>query len=60
MAVKVSTKAKMRFAGMDRNKIKKLAKEAVETKMRNDRWGIGKEMTKFLLQRNKMKARFSK
>ena len=60
MAVKVSTKAKMRFAGMDRNKIKEIARKAIKTKMASEAEGLGKEVTKLLLQRNKMKARFSK
>jgi len=60
MAVKVSNKAKSRFAGMDRNKIKELARKAIKTRMASEAMGFGKEATKLLLQRNKMKARFSK
>ena len=50
----------MRFAGMDRNKIKEIARKAIKTKMASEAEGLGKEVTKLLLQRNKMKARFSK
>ena len=60
MAVKVSNKAKLRFAGMSRSKIKEIARKAIKTKMASEAEGLGKEVTKLLLQRNKMKARFSK
>ena len=60
MAVKISNKAKMRFVGMSRSRIKEIARKAIKTRMASEAEGLGKEATKLLLQRNKMKERFKR
>ena len=60
MAVKISNKAKSRFAGMSRAKIKELARKAIKTKIASESMGFGKDVIKGMLHSNKVRARFSK